>query len=63
MIKRSDEEIMRNARAEIKKIEDFKVKFRNSAFGGVFTNSLSNVKEKIISNHKYNEKNEMLKKV
>ena len=48
MIKRSDDEIMRNARAEIKKIEEFKIKFRNSAFGGVFTNSLTSAKDKII---------------
>ena len=29
---------MKKAKEEMKKIEEFKIKFRQSAFGGVFTN-------------------------
>ena len=46
-IKKAEADILRKAKQEMKKIEEYKNKFRQSAFGGVITNNLSSSIERI----------------
>lgn len=45
-IKKQEETILKKAKEETKKIEEYKNKFRQSAMGGVITNKLINMVEK-----------------
>ena len=50
-IKKAEADILRKAKQEMKKIEEYKNKFRQSAFGGVITNNLSSSIERITTKY------------
>ena len=49
-IKVVEADILRKAKQDRKKIEEYKLKLRNSAVGGVITNNLSTILDKFKNN-------------
>ncbi len=50
-IRKAEADILTKAKQEMKKIEEYKNKFRQSAFGGVITNNLASSIDRISSKY------------